>query len=313
MFNPSIPPAASDSPEELADWLEYTALLAADRDTSIWDLARILNRSGSTDVVDDPEDAEHTDPGIDDVSYPFAERAFAAVEERYRSCGENGEAYPFELGESFIRLRRGGANFAYTFLLLLSAKMAQAPPQKEAIALFDDLASAAAANYLGAPQPGVGSAVFGFPRRMLARQFPKALDDLCNQMGEGVSHVDRPRTKAQKDAKLDVVAWRHFADGRAGKLIAFGQCATGANWRSKLTELQPKNFIRLWMREAPVVDPLRMFFTPERVEQNLWLETTVNGGILFDRCRIAALAPTTGPISTKCGVLAAELLQKLAA
>jgi hypothetical protein len=313
VFNPNIPPAASDSPEELADWLEYSALLAADRDASIWDLARILNRSGSADGFEDPEDTEYVDAGNDDASYQIAERAFGAIEERLRSFGDSCASYPFELGDSFIRLRQGGAEAVYTFLLLLSAKMAQAPPHKDAIRLFEDLAAAAAANYFGAPQPGVGSAVFGFPRRMLARQFPKALDELCRQMGEGVGHVDRPRTKAQKDAKLDVVAWRHFADGRLGKLIAFGQCATGANWRGKLTELQPKNFVRLWMRESPVVEPLRMFFTPERVGESLWLETTVNGGILFDRCRIAALAPTSGAIAASCGAAAAVLLQKLVA
>lgn len=310
MFNPNIPPAASDSPEELADWLEYTALLSADRDTSIWDLARVLNRSGSTDVLDDPEDLEYAETGIDDASYQIAERAFAAIEERGRSCGG---AYPFEVGDSYIRLRQGGADCVYTFLLLLSAKMAQAAPDKAAICLFEDLAAAAAANYFGAPQPGVGSAVFGFPRRMLARQFPKALDELCSQMGEGIGHVDRPRTKAQKDAKLDVVAWRHFADGRPGKLIAFGQCATGSNWRGKLTELQPRNFIRLWMREAPVLEPVRMFFTPERVDENLWLETAVNGGILFDRCRMAACAPTTGALQASCAIAAANLLRRLAA
>jgi hypothetical protein len=264
-------------------------------------------------VLEDPEDAEHAQVGNDDASYPIAERAFAAVEERARSCGENTRAYPFELGESFLRLRQDGSHSVYVFLLLLSAKMAQAQPSKEAISLFEELAAAAAANYFGAPQAGVGSAVFGFPRRMMARQFPKALDELCKKMGEGVGHADRPRTKAQKDAKLDVVAWRHFADGRVGKLIAFGQCATGANWRGKLTELQPKNFIRLWMREAPVVEPLRMFFTPERVEEGLWLESAVNGGILFDRCRIAAFAPAEGSIVTNCATLAAELREKVAA
>jgi len=75
-----------------------------------------------------------------------------------------------------------------------------------------------------------------------------------------------------------------------GKLIGFGQCATGHNWRTKLSELQTPAFWKKWITEPAAVDPVRMFFVPFRVEAIKWDDASIDGGILFDRCRIASLA-----------------------
>jgi hypothetical protein len=96
------------------------------------------------------------------------------------------------------------------------------------------------------------------------------------------------RLHHQRDAKLDVVVWRSFPDGRAGQVIGFGQCATGRSWPAKLHELQPRAFANLWFREPLTVEPLRLFFVPFRVDRARWEEASFYGGMLFDRCRIAA-------------------------
>jgi len=67
----------------------------------------------------------------------------------------------------------------------------------------------------------------------------------------------RLRLHHQRDAKLDVVVWRPFpdgrADGRAGPVVGFGQCATGRGWAAKLHELQRRAFAALWLREPLAV------------------------------------------------------------
>jgi hypothetical protein len=109
-------------------------------------------------------------------------------------------------------------------------------------------------------------------------------------MGEGGGSKNRPTRRNQKDGKLDLAVWRSFPDGRQGKLLGFAQCATGRNWPSKLTEMQPRNFCVKWMHEYPAVDPVRLFFLPFRIERQRWYDDSVEGGLLFDRCRIAAHA-----------------------
>ena len=113
-------------------------------------------------------------------------------------------------------------------------------------------------------------------------------------MGEGQGNRRRPSTRSQKDAKLDIVTWRAFEDGRSGKLIAFGQCATGANWKTKLAELQPRDFYTMWLAENIAVDPIRTFFMPFRVLEDDWFGVAVSGGVVFDRCRIAHHAHRVG-------------------
>jgi len=309
-------PCLSNSREQLADWLELCALKDSDRNASFSDLLRQLEVSGSSDASPSLEDAfddEDLAGAENAVEEPAqnecknkceaaAEGAFFEVTERLVACGGNG-MYPFEVGENHIKVRDETEQSVYVFLLLLSTYGHDAgPATRDGAKLFEEVSAQAAETYLGGNRLAC-SKVFGFPRRLQPRDFGSALDRLCREMGEGVAHRERPKSKDQKDAKLDVVAWRGFPDGRCGKLIAFGQCATGANWPEKLTELNPQNWCRLWMQETPGEFPIRLFFVPHRVEEEAWYLTCVNGGVLFERCRIAHLAQSSP----------ADLVAKLAA
>lgn len=272
--------SATDPAVKHADWLELTALAAADRSRSLQDLIQVIRRSGTSDaVVDDDEDAAKHDRGSE-VSQAVAEAAWAEVEARSTACGG---AYPFNIERQLLQARKSADLSIYVFLLLLSNFGAKAGPRDvNAYRIFDDLAAQASSSYLQ------GDAyVFGFPRRVAPSKFPAAIDDLCLQMGEGQGNRRRPTTKYQKDAKLDIVSWRHFEDGRPGKLIAFGQCATGANWKSKLSEMQPRAFYSTWLAENPVIPPMRMFFMPFRISEDEWMTVGYSAGIVFDRCRLA--------------------------
>jgi hypothetical protein len=115
------------------------------------------------------------------------------------------------------------------------------------------------------------------------------LNELLRRLGDGGEVRTRPSIRWRKDGKLDLVAWRHFPDHRRGKIIAFGQCAAGADYQDKITELIPRRFQHLWMTKEIAPDPLNFFFIPRCVDEE-GLEDVISAqAILFDRCRIAAL------------------------
>jgi hypothetical protein len=205
------------------------------------------------------------------------------------ACGADG-AYPFDVRENYITLREGYHHSVYVFLLLLS-NYGHDPGTlgNSGAKLFEEVCANAAEAYMGGPDSLVRAEAFGFPRRKLPAGFARAVDTLCAVLGEGLRHRARPTSRDQKDARLDVVAWRGFPDGKVGKLIAFGQCATGGNWSEKRTELQPHVWCEMWMEDMPPVIPVKFFFVPHRLATALWLETCLLAGVLFDRCRIAYL------------------------
>ena len=122
-------------------------------------------------------------------------------------------------------------------------------------------------------------------------------------MGEGLGcKVPSPDTTQVKDAKLDLVGWIPFRDGRTNQLSIFGQCATGANWRAKINELQPVDFCKRWLKEQPAVNPSLAFFVPRHIEEQQWPEAAIGEHrILFDRLRIVRLLDDVeGELADRC-------------
>ena len=94
----------------------------------------------------------------------------------------------------------------------------------------------------------------------------------------------------ERDFGVDVVAWR-AVDSRSGKLLLFGACATGEDWNDKLNELQPLDFCQLYFLGSVSPDPMKAFFTPRIVPEDLWKNYSKQAGLIFDRCRVSAYVP----------------------
>ena len=278
-------PEASASAEDHADCFEFAAL--KNGRYSIQDFGRGIRRSGTAEDLGDPEAAGYRGDIGGEKSETVAEDAFGAIEDRLRACGE--EAYPFEVKPNYLTRRETGGHWVYIFLLLLSKFGKDAGPRgANGAKLFEEVCGAAAQSYFGGPDEQfalVGKKIFGFPRKE-GTGFKKAVDSLCREMGEGDGIRPRSKLSDYKDDKLDIVVWRNFLDKRPGKLVGFGQCATGGNWESKKTELQPLDFCHFWMKDSSTISPVKMFFVPHRVERNDWKNICSFSGILFDRCRI---------------------------
>lgn len=278
-------PLASDSAETLADWLELEALRSANKSASLETLVQTLRRGGSVDALEeDTDDGDtRTDRGSE-KSQQVAADAFSELEGRViASAGQ----YPFQVEQGLIRLPDPQQAIPYVALLMLS----MVPPStghKGTAALFEHLCTHAAHTFLGGVANNAGALRFGAPRRKPHTKFCDAIDHLCVQLAEGGGCKVATATHTGDDG-LDIVAWKHFADKKPGKLVAFGQCAGGTtDWDGKLNELDGRKFATKWFRAPLVVDPLRFFFVPRRVANDDWFNASVDGGILFDRCRIAA-------------------------
>ena len=276
-------PAEYEEPWELADWLEVNALVGSGRQVSLDDMRDALRAGALAPRYSSM--LQHQDDGLEDIA--------AGVQIELASRAEStGRAYPFRLrGSSLERTvsSAGRCSSTYAFCLIVSVlswekqKLAGHFPER----VFEEVSCLVAEEYLG------GNALrFGWPRvaSVLPSKFDDAVSRLCSRMEEGAGYKNKNPSGHQRDAGLDIVAWRRI-DDRQGKLLMFGACATGKNWEQKLTELQPDFFCSTYLQDEIRPLPVRAFFTPRVVPKHRWREYTNKAGILFDRCRVSTLVP----------------------
>lgn len=267
-------PAPRDlrDPVELADWLELKALSSRDGNASKADLSSLLKRAGGYDPA-------HELQAVDEMSVA----AFGELDSRPKAAGAS---YPFTVAPPLISVKANALTRfpAYIFCLCLSAWRWIKPTERpeNARQLFEDLCCFAAKNFLGGEVLRLAS-----PREPALSEFSTALDKLCLLVGEGGGYRKGQPTNAKKDDTLDVVAWKDFPDGRYGKVVLFGQCASGGNWMDKRSELQPDAFMGQWLEQIFTVDCVKALFIPHRIHKDGWEETARKGGIPFDRCRVS--------------------------
>lgn len=320
MLNLQVPAATADSTEH-ADWLEFSALQAASHEVSAQDLITAIRRTGSSDAIPDDDgftdddkfnedwdndDQVQDDPRLDEAVEREGDEleriADAALEQLERREQYLDDQYPFTLN-GVLKAKSNAVETAYTFLTALTSfgwKNEDAP--ENAASLFEYLSAAALVRYLGG-EDSARSYDFGFPRRKGPPAFRDAVNELCHRMGEGGGcRVEQPHVSNVKDAKLDLVAWIPFNDGRANQLSFFGQCATGADWQNKINELQPVDFCKTWLIQQPAMNPALAFFVPRHIKEDHWPSATIGDRrLVFDRLRISRLLrEIDGELAHRC-------------
>ena len=273
---PEVPSARAD-PNELADFVELTA----------W-------QTGSMSITATLQDLGRPEENDDSDGVPVEEAAGGVIDAAYLELIQRREfcrsGYPFALDQRGYTLRvspdsQDSKSILYKYLLLatrLNMNTNRLYSGHDGTLLLEELAAEVAQEYFGAR---ADSLIFGTAAE--AAGFPDKVNDLCNKMGEGGGFVNRDEERpTAKDGQLDVVVWKSFADGAKGKLIGFGQCKTGTNYKEELARLQPSSFCQKWMRDQPAFMPIRMFFIAEALSRGHWFSSVSDAGILFDRCRI---------------------------
>jgi hypothetical protein len=278
-------PASNDILVDAADWVEINALFKADRTISREDLARALFRSYSI---------------REQRARQVAEDAFSELADRLDACGSSSSLvnrYPFFLNsdQSLLSVRRPfrvNSNFGllYWFLLFVSRADMSATSRvlngTDPTIAFERLCADVLSIFWGGRSDFSGSMVIGTAGHRRVQTFQRRIEQLCASICEGAGWREGAQPPGGGDAKLDVVAWRRFADKRQGALIGFAQCKTGLHWRDHLTKLRPETFSRRFMRQPLIVSPVRLYMVPNRVLRQQWEEHISDGGTLLDRCRI---------------------------
>jgi hypothetical protein len=271
----------------LADWLELWALLQADQNSSAGDLETALSREGSAASDALPAEAQRIEVLVRDVFSELRDREIAA-----------GDGYPFVVDRGVLRLKSDAWSScsAYLFCLCLSSRRGLNHPAGRARPerAFEALCTEVARRFVG------GQAVrFGAPRVAgeIDRGFARAVDALLKtHIREGFGFKALLGSISwQKDGGLDIVAWRDESDGRAGKLLLFGACASGHDWQDKLTDLRPEEWKSRWILGPLVSQILKVFFVPHRVSPEKWDDVSITAGMVFDRCRVARWCPNLSP------------------
>jgi hypothetical protein len=277
------------SRNEVADYLELRALLDPDGVSSALQLVTDLCLGGNDSAYEDLSDAERSTWQTEREA--LAQEALEETARRSKTCGATN--YPFDLQATSLKATSEAPRAVYTFLLVLSFLKGNAPHHATGAKLFEELSAAAGAGYLGCDS-SKEAYVFGFPRRRGPKNFLAAVTELCGKqlLNEGSANSTEPKLPQQKDARLDVVVWKNFPDRRRGRLILFGQCATGSDWEDKAYALDPQKWREKWLIEPFLPHPQGGFFVPFAVEDRDWKHHLLDGGILFDRFRIAGLAPS---------------------
>lgn len=248
-------------------------------------------RASSADVVLEELEYRATILGS---FYPF----------RIEGRGQNWRiVHAVQAGESEVVAARA----CYTFCLLTSAirdrciRGAGIGPIERALANhFQAIATVAAAGLLG------GEVVsFGWPRPG-GTAFLPALRDVARRLRVGTPLSEAPLWSkgGDKDAGIDVIAWRDFADARPGKIILLGQVASGNNWTKKSVKSDTPHFLS-WFSTRPTQHYIPAIFIPfpqhhdcagrdnaafeEVAHAEAWLREQ-EFGLVVDRLRIVATA-----------------------
>ena len=264
MFKWPDSPSPRAPAHEVADFAELVCW--RDGGTSLNTIGAALGRLDENDYSEGvPEE---------DVITKVAEGAYSEIERRKDACRGG---YPFAIGPRGYTMKmsenRDDRRCAVYHYLLLATRLNMQSNRRHAgidgASLLEYLSAEAAREYLGARAE---SMVFG-NRLLPGVGFANKINNLCRKLqeGDGFYNHGHGRTTAN-DGKLDIVAWKHFADRLPGKLIAFGQCKTGTHYRDTLTQLQPDLFCRTWLRSSPVFVPIRMFFVAEALSRSNWYD-----------------------------------------
>lgn len=271
-------PVRGASSHELADYLELLCIVNGGEYS-------INDAQPQIDIISDEDDQE----GImneDDQIYDDLQFALEEIDRRFYACDGH---YPFSTDRNSIRYSPGESSIeqkmslVYEYMLLatrLNMQQYKISGNIDGSLLFEELSALAVQNYFGNKAE---SFVFGTRSQ---GGFKEKINQLINSLNEGVKAKDpEDPTHDEKDGGLDVVVWKSFSDGKRGKIIGFGQCKTGTEWRNLVGNLDPDEFCKTYFQEQPISKPIRLFFVAESFKEN-FEKICRRAGIMFDRCRI---------------------------
>lgn len=125
----------------------------------------------------------------------------------------------------------------------------------------------------------------GWQSGMAAETFARLVDGVQAFLREPLRVPDTEEyLTSANDAGLDLVCLWPYFDDRPAAPVMFVQCASGANWRTKLKTPDPE----LWHKMIPfIVSPTRAISIPFVLDEASFKKTALlQSGVLLDRVRL---------------------------
>lgn len=261
----------------LCDWLEAIALFGGDGEVA------------GSDIIDLLRENEVYETQA--FAWEIVNAVFAKVRERKRVLGAG---YPLRTtgGTRIVADGPWTDHAPYAFCLLLSLSKAY-PSWWRAFGtnytvqgqLFEDLtAEAVALSFSGWSVHQTGWSASA------TKSLKSIVTEVAELLGEVTGDVVRWSAKKAKEAGLDLLCYRPFADGRVGLPVMLFQCASGGDWKDKLHAPE----MAVWTRIVTfAVAPRKAFAMPFALDvDDFRYHTTLVEGLLLDRDRL--LAPGHG-------------------
>lgn len=281
---PNIPTTNTTTPD-YADFLELMCISNSGEYSIVNGTKKIAY--GSDEIYNEGINSD------DDKIFSKLEEALGEIDSRKKRCNNR---YPFDTGKNSVLLLRNSdlsCDFwMYSFFLfatrnnMLTAKVKN---DVNGTLLFEEIAALIIKNYWG---ERADSFAFGTSS---SGGFRNKIEEIIAKVGEGGQYKDPEQTTHdEQDGGLDIIVWKPFADSRKSKLIGFGQCKTGTEWRADVGLPLPDEFCQTYFSETPYLSPIKVFFTTEVCIPN-YEKIARKAGLFFDRCRLMDYLPDLIP------------------
>ena len=252
------------------DWLECNVVF----------LGRRLSGADIVDILQ--ENNIYRDQ---DHAWEFFYQALSVMENRARYLGMG---YPISLHSDAISFNRNWEDFApYSFCLFLSLSQVY-PNWKHQILLGNytvqgDLFELLSAEALKQLFGGWVVKNTGWSRTRIV-SLNSVVKNVGEWLNEQIGDLGRWTSERAKEAGLDLLSYRPFADANVGIPVYMWQCASGEKWRDK----RKTPDIALWSRLlAWAVNPRKGMTIPFALDENsMRKESVIVEGLLLDRHRL---------------------------
>ena len=256
---------SSESSTTIADWIEALAVTQSGKPLSMQKIQTI----------------SETFAGIAPNVIPFAVRLM----EKRKSI--LGDAYPFQIDDTYVVTRSTTQDSLYIQLLFLTSKVGLFTSGNSwnlelASQLFEDITESALSSFFGKKTRTLN---FGFPSRNgRPAEFAAAVEWLSKKTNIRLGNAYRPPRK--KDGGVDLFVWKSFSDNQPGVPIMLVQCTIREDYINKIGDID----LRLWANWlSSDLEPLVALAVPGVVtKEEVWGEITTRG-ILLDRIRLVEL------------------------
>jgi len=112
----------------------------------------------------------------------------------------------------------------------------------------------------------------------------RVVKEVAGRLGEQKGHLELWNEPNAKELGLDLLCYRPFPDSRVGIPVYLAQCASGANWKSKLSAPN----LGVWRNVIQFTTmPTRALAAPFALSDREFIHASAAvDGLLLDRCRL---------------------------